>query len=522
MKIAPILALGCNANRFQAAVQFGSVEICQFLLQTGAFTEEEIGYGLILFGCLCTMPDYESDFICKALDVYRAFLDTGGLVFTPGELSTSEILYFCPSQECFQLALRDSPYCWGDYISPDRLLLAGIALWHARQSAVERMFPMKSALAELLWACGRSKVDTAVATASFPGGQTLLHRALRLLGENFDVYFSTGNLIDCFSEDYRELIEFIKELVHYGADLHKVAGGQTPLQALLHFSRPETSEKLLHTWTQILEDANVDLSSYERMENEIWARTRSRKDLHLMPDYLCYHHELPEAKWLPFKFSCFGGAQASTLLYKLHCRCIIFQLESLPGSWPTPFLPRRICWEPWEDEKEEGEWRAVSEVEIIGKKVFTADEIFAFEELEPFSYLGWGVAQDDAGLMLTLMGKSKRPSRPRSLSQPNMRPERMRRRFPEVTTAYMWSSACKPCVLDGRYCFGCHRARACARGHPDGFELSLRPLRSWCEQHFKYGEYARKRMKVPRRLLGLGSREWGPSPPVPFEYPRPC
>lgn len=198
-----------------------------------------------------------------------------------------------------------------------------------------------------LQALGLTAVDPSIAKLVDANGETILHFAAIVLGQQYT------------RSDMMQWRDFIIELIRAEATLHHINDrGRTPLLAFIRYSKDNVvfeGQSRLQFWAETLQLAGVDLLDYGTTETDTW------RDVNVSEQS---QHDYPEIRPVGFSYS------AKPTDWVLRVRILrvvtVWELGNLPGAWPSSVMvPRRICWYPGTKEEAEGSWHEVASIDIL-------------------------------------------------------------------------------------------------------------------------------------------------------------
>lgn len=172
---------------------------------------------------------------------------------------------------------------------------------------------------------------------------------------------------------------------------------------------------IFQTWADMVRQAGIDLCQYGAMEAEAW-KSRPKLTFHdeFSWDSHSYHSQAAVAERLLF-----GPAPADWTFEVQHVKrwplkSVLFELRDPPGSFPRdPRVPNRICWQPTDEEEDEGHWVKISEREIPSQPlVLQSATTYLQEKEEPPPIIQLlNHTQDDTSTVPLLLLRGEQTSR---------------------------------------------------------------------------------------------------------------
>lgn len=303
----------------------------------------------------------------------------------------------------------------------------------------------------------------------------VLHRVARAL-----VYQEENAHLDLWTDIEATAIQ-------NGADPVTVSDGRTPLLVVLLAPSPgamrlclsmRSMSKRLQRWSHLLASANVDLSTYVSRESNAWQSVGVDVSYHM------FNWTGDTTRLWAVQYDAWNQRYAVHVRHET--RVPLKLLHYLPGSFTgRSLVPTTICWDPSNEEAEEGHWTAASSggLVLVGEVMDLHDVISLQDSAQTRTDLYEGLinsTQDDNGVLIRVFDKSCRGRRlrKRSSSQPNSMASR---RYDYNTARYSDSHEWLPLI---HYCIGLsawvienHRdPRDCARydvTREDGHEIKV-------------------------------------------------
>ena len=293
-------------------------------------------------------------------------------------------------------------------------------------------------------------------------GSEVLHRVARAL-----VYQEESAHLDLWTDIGVTAIQ-------NGADPVTVRDGRTPLLLVLLAPSPRAMSlclsmrsisKRLQRWIHLLASANVDLSTYVSRESNAWQSVGVDVSYHmfnLTGDTTRLWAVQYDAWSQRYNFQ---TRHATLVPLKL--------LHQLPGSFTgRSLVPNTICWNPSEEEAEEGHWTAASSGRLVlFGEVMDLDEMISLQESAQ-ARTGRhrrliDSTQDDTGVLIRVLDRSCRGRRLRKRS--SSQPTSMAHRRYDCNAAYKsfsheWLPVVHYCIGLSAWVIGNHRhPRDCAK-----------------------------------------------------------
>ena len=259
---------------------------------------------------------------------------------------------------------------------------------------------------------------------------------------------------------------------------------RSPLLDLLSdFTSPD-SDKLsieliliaLGLWVDMLKEANVDLKVYCLKESKA---LQDRFDLNFLSFARGFSNKL---QVVAIEYD--DQKQSCSLCFRTWTTVPLRSLHQPPGSFmDQSMLPTTICWNPDQEESEEGFW-LIEYVHLVSEKISLQE----FVDASTTAYHGLvDSTQDDNGILTRILDNScrSRRSRKRSSSQP--RPVRRRRHNYGTyyrSKCHLWLQPLHFCMDTSTWVSRDHKEiRNCVNGDPLEYESELGPYGFLDEVH---------------------------------------
>jgi hypothetical protein len=246
-------------------------------------------------------------------------------------------------------------------------------------------------------------------------GSDVLHHVARAI-----VYHRTSAHLDIW-------IGIGVTAIQNGADPVTVIYRRTPLVLFLYAQPPLEAEhmlsmrsisKRLQPWMHILASANVDMPTYFSRESEAWQSV----GMHI-PDHMLH---VIEGKTRLWAVGYDASSQRCNFRVRHETRVPLKVLHCLPGSFTDQSLvPNTICWDPSNEEAEEGHWVSVAsgELVLVGEVMDLQKVISLLDSAQTRIVMYKSLiesTQDDNGVLMRVLERSchSQRQRKRSTSQP--------------------------------------------------------------------------------------------------------